>query len=170
MIPLAVTFAAEEGADSGFLLPIILGVLVLVGTLATGWFTYRLGSKTAQETRETEDQKLTTANWVAQIENWRQDVVTLRQQRAEDLAAHEEHRRTCTAQITALTQRVDGLVGQQAEDRRQRRILEERNDALVYWGLQVIRIMREKDVAFPPPPASIVELDRQSPPLEDGTW
>ena len=149
--------------DSAVVVAIVMAGASVVVALVGGGYTFRAARRNAEATREVERDKLSTASWEAQVKSWREDVVTLREQRAKDLAAYELHMRDCSEQIKSLTIRVDNLVRQRTDDerrhRRERLDLERRVDGLTAWGRQVVAVMRERGVPFPTPPPGVVDTD-----------
>ena len=91
----------------------IIGGTGLVGTAWTASSAFRAARRTARDTREIETDKLTAASWAEQVKGWRQDVITLRQQRAEDLASFEERLAAKDAELDAahdMIRRRDDLI------------------------------------------------------------
>lgn len=165
--------ATEPATQSGAVSPVIIAAFVaaglaLIGTVIGTVLTYRLGRQNAAESRQTKERELEAASWVAQVENWRNDVVALRQQRAEDQAEYREHRAQCDARIEAQSKRLDEVLAALEEQRKGNRLLEIDHDALVLWSVQIIKIMQDHGIKFPQPPAMVAALIAWDPQVEEG--
>jgi hypothetical protein len=147
--------------------PSLIGyLLAAAASLGGAWLLYRGSRRTAEDTRRTaadaneiEQARLNIASWSEQVMSWRSDVVELRKQRAEDLVSYEEAHK-------ALIAKVDDLA---SKHRMERAETEQRINAMVLWGQQVVGIMRARGITFPPPPPGMQPwLDsHESAPLTD---
>lgn len=143
---LVIAAAEQAGStnNTAVTVAIIMAVASFFGTAIGGWYTFRAARRNAETTREVENDRLSSE----QVKAWREDVQTLRQQRAED-----------SEKIRNLEKRLEEVVQaherDRTEHRQQRQVLEGRIDALVYWGRAVVRIMREQGMSFPPPPPGV---------------
>lgn len=155
--------AAVRSIDPTITAAVIMATASVVGTLVGGWYTFRAARKNTQETKKIEAEKLSTSSWESQVDSWRADVVTLRQQRSEDLAIYESYKRESSQQITELNERLDKVMELREKDRREHRLeretLENRIDALTDWGRQAVRIMEQQGISFPSPPPGMMPDD-----------
>jgi septal ring factor EnvC (AmiA/AmiB activator) len=109
-----------------------LGVIV-VGCLALAGVL-----RTAQVAQETRRQSAVMGGW----EQWRKDAETLRKERDEE---RDRHSKIIDDTLT--------------EHRRELDAVEKRLDATVAWIRQVIPILREHGIPFPPQPKGITDTD-----------
>lgn len=131
---------------------IVAGVGSLAGTLGVGWFTYRSAKQNTQNTRAIEDRKLDETSWEAQVRGWREDVATLREQRAEDRAEHEAHRRECAEQIEEITAEVQWLRYDRADQIRRDRARAMFEADIVNWIDEWLPRARALGLDVPDPP------------------
>ena len=156
--------AAAATDNTGVLVAVIMAVASIVGTAVGGYFVYRLGKRNSEATKAIEQDKLSTSTWDAQVKGWREDVITLRQQRAEDAAEHAAKLEACQEQLRQTNARLEEVVRMHEQDRNEhmerRRQQEQRIDAMVYWGREVVGIMQQHGIEFPAPPVEISVLGR----------
>jgi uncharacterized membrane protein len=125
--------------DGTVVVALVAALSAILVAAVTGWYTFRAARRNTESTREIEDEKLS----VEQVAQWRQDVVTLRQQRSEDAAEHR-------GAVEAMNVRLDRLADRlEAVERRER--------ILILWAREVVRIMRQHSVVFPAPPPGVVD-------------
>ncbi len=138
--------------DSGLLIAIVSAAAAFAAALISGWYTYRATKRTTEATREVERDKLASASWEAQVLAWREDVVTLRRQRAEDKAEADAEAERAAKKITSCHERIDHLV--QVVD-----AMERRERALTRWAREVVEMLRLAEVAYPPPPHGVIQTN-----------
>lgn len=164
-----VTITSETAAamNSGVLTAVVMAVSAAAVAAITGWYSYRAARRNSEATRQVERDKLSTDSWERQVKAWREDVVALRQQRAEDSKIHEEHRKECSRQIGELTTEVRHLQRQRDSDEErhqtERQTVAAQLAVLVTWAKNVVVLLNSAGIAFPPPPPGIQDTDPRIP-------
>jgi hypothetical protein len=131
---------------------VITSVSALVGTVAIGISTGRAAKRNTESSREVETDKLSLASWTALVEAGRKDVLDLRVQRAEDRREYEAKIGACSKQIEELAER---LGANEQRHAREKSVLDDRIEALVAWGAEVVAIMSDHGISFPAPPPGV---------------
>lgn len=153
--------------DNTTLTAVVMACSAVAVASITGWYTYRASRRNSEATRAIEHDKLSTDSWERQVKAWRDDVIALRAQRAEDAKIHEEHRRECSRQISELTTQIRDI-------QRQRDVDEDRHHAeretvtaqlavLTTWAKTVVVLLTADGITFPPPPPGIQDTDPRIP-------
>jgi hypothetical protein len=142
--------------DSTVLIAIVMSASAVLAAAVTGMYAYRASRKNSEQTRAIEQDKLSTDSWDRQVKAWREDVVALRTQRAEDLRTFEAYKAECTSQVEKLTRQIKDLQRQRDEDEERHR---RERQALIAWVRAVVPIFRESGIPFPPLPPGVLDLD-----------
>lgn len=135
---------------------VLIAVLGVIGTLGGVYVANRFTARTAraaqQTTAEIEAKKFDAASWKDQVDSWRADVKELREQRDADARRFAEQLGRMQGRIDELAATVERQAGEIMRDR-------QHVTALVSWGRQVVALLREAGITFPPPPPGVADTD-----------
>lgn len=149
----ALAQSAVAGVPWGVILPVAVTALA---TLAVGVYTARSARAANRETSQ-------ITGWRDQVASWRADVEQLRRERREDEerfeserradlkrheAEREEDRRRAASEVARCHARIDELTRTMEEWQAERR-------EFIAWARTVVALMRDRGLAFPPPPRGI---------------
>lgn len=166
IMPPMTIFAATSTVGQVSPLNLIIAVLTFLGLCVGGFFTWRGARKTAEVTRSVARDannlaadKQTVESLTNLVGTLREEVARVDKRAKEDREEHDRHRQECKQEIGELNQRFEAMSQLRDDDRLEYRAekarLEAQVDGLIKWGRQVVPIMREQGIEFPPPPPGI---------------
>lgn len=127
--------------DGTIVAALVAAIAAILVAGVTGWYTFRAARRNTESTREIEEDKLS----VEQVAQWREDVNTLRRQRAEDAAEHRGAVEAMNGRLDRLSRRLEAV--------------ERRERVLVQWARDIVTIMRQHSISFPAPPPGVTDTD-----------
>lgn len=134
--------------DSSVIIAIIALVSSLGGIVVASRYTARTARQAQETTKLIEEKKLDASSWQEQVKSWRDDVRQLRELRAQDRADHETEMSKCMT-------RIDNLEEARRRDAQERARDRAHLDAFVSWSRMVAKLLRQADIAYPPPPPGV---------------
>lgn len=162
--------------NAALLTTIIMAVSAVGVPAVGGWYAYRASRRNAEASHDIEQDKLTAESWGRQLQAWREDVVLLRQQRAEDAKEYAAQHKEYTAQHKECVRQIDDLTVQVRKLQRQHDTDEERHRAeqramttqlasMIAWARTVVGLLTAAGIAFPKPPPGVQDTNPNIPRL-----
>lgn len=144
---MTVTPPAGPGGGSAVdtLLPWLIPLITALATVVVGIYTARAASAANRETSQ-------LTGWRDLVKEGREELNRLREDREEDEERHRKERAEDRGRIEACQQQINELrVRFEEAERRERK--------LILWAREVVRLMRNASVPFPPPPPGVADTD-----------
>lgn len=150
---------SKSPVDPSVIVAIIALVSSVLGIFIANRYTARTAREAAAKSVLVEQSKLDESRRQSLMDNMQEEIDRIQRMRKEDREEYQriraEDRAEFERRLTETNTKLTAISTEHEQYRRERTFLQQQVDTLVMWSRAVVRVMRNNNVNYPPPPPGV---------------